>query len=434
MATWVSGESRRKRVRVLLFLISFYLMPLIPFSCSAAEMPISRHKLEVQNHLKRLNKPAVKSIKSPDGDIIDCVHASNQPAFDHPSLKNHTIQMRPSFHPEGLFDKNKATTKSEQSSNSITQLWHFSGRCPEGTIPIRRTTKDDILRASSVERFGMKKHTTIPQPHSVNPAAINPGGHEHAIAYVKGDKYYGTKATINLWKPNTQQPNEFSLSQLWVVEDSSSQDVNTIEAGWQVLPYFYGDNNTRLFIYWTSDSYQSTGCYNLVCSGFVQTNNQIALGGSLSPVSAYSGSQYDITILVWKVKTNVSIYLRDPTDGKWWMQLNDSVLGYWPSSLFSYLADSASMIEWGGEVTNTESFGQHTSTQMGSGHFPQEGNGKASYFRNIQVIDGSNNLKAPNGISTLAMYATCYNILSGNNSDWGNYFYYGGPGRNPNCL
>ncbi|XP_043705049.1 uncharacterized protein LOC122654843 [Telopea speciosissima] len=147
MAAWVSGESRSKRVSVLLFLISFYLMALIPFSCSAAGMPNSRQKLEIQNHLKRLNKPAVESIKSPDGDIIDCVHTSNQPAFDHPSLKNHTIQTRPSFHPEGLFDKNKTTTKSEQSSNFITQLWHLSGRCPEGTIPIRRTTKDDILRA-----------------------------------------------------------------------------------------------------------------------------------------------------------------------------------------------------------------------------------------------------------------------------------------------
>lgn len=64
---------------------------------------------------------------------------------------------------------------------------------------------------------------------------------------------------------------------------------------------------------------------------------------------------------------------------------NKYVLGYWPAFLFSYLTDSASMIEWGGEVVNSESDGQHTSTQMGSGHFPGEGFGKAGYFRNIQV-------------------------------------------------
>lgn len=37
------------------------------------------------------------------------------------------------------------------------QFWGFSGEsCPEGTIPIRRTTEQDILRASSVSRFGRK--------------------------------------------------------------------------------------------------------------------------------------------------------------------------------------------------------------------------------------------------------------------------------------
>ena len=32
-------------------------------------------------------------IQSPDGDIIDCVDIYKQPAFDHPLLKNHTIQV-----------------------------------------------------------------------------------------------------------------------------------------------------------------------------------------------------------------------------------------------------------------------------------------------------------------------------------------------------
>lgn len=31
--------------------------------------------------------------QSPDGDIIDCVHISHQPAFDHPYLKDHKIQV-----------------------------------------------------------------------------------------------------------------------------------------------------------------------------------------------------------------------------------------------------------------------------------------------------------------------------------------------------
>ncbi|RWR73616.1 hypothetical protein CKAN_00191200 [Cinnamomum micranthum f. kanehirae] len=53
--------------------------------------------LEMRRQLKHLNKPAVKSIKSEDGDIIDCVDIFKQPAFDHPLLKNHTIQVLQTF-------------------------------------------------------------------------------------------------------------------------------------------------------------------------------------------------------------------------------------------------------------------------------------------------------------------------------------------------
>ncbi|KAI3821348.1 hypothetical protein L1987_08914 [Smallanthus sonchifolius] len=55
----------------------------------------------------------------------------------------------------------------------------------------------------------------------------------------------------------------------------------------KVSPDLYGDN-TRLFTYWTSDGYQATGCYNLLCSGFIQINSDIAMGATISPVSEFS--------------------------------------------------------------------------------------------------------------------------------------------------
>ena len=62
--------------------------------------------------------------------------------------------MRPSFHPEGLsFDD-----VSSKSESQITQLWHLNGRCPEETIPIRRTKEEDLLRASSVANYGRNKY------------------------------------------------------------------------------------------------------------------------------------------------------------------------------------------------------------------------------------------------------------------------------------
>lgn len=59
---------------------------------------------------------------------------------------------------------------------------------------------------------------------------------QHAVAFVNGDQYYGAKANINVWSPQVSDQNEFSLSQVWVISGSFSNDLNTIEAGWQVDP------------------------------------------------------------------------------------------------------------------------------------------------------------------------------------------------------
>ena len=45
------------------------------------------------------------------------------------------------------------------------------------------------------------------------------------------------------------------------------------------------------------------------------------------------------------------------------------------------------MVQFGGEIVNSRQSGSHTSTQMGSVHFASEGFGKASYFRNMQVVE-----------------------------------------------
>lgn len=390
-----------------------------PAAAAPATAAEQRHR-DVRRLLRRLNKPPLASIQSPDGDVIDCVHISKQPAFDHPLLKNHTIQMRPSYHPGGMYND------SNIAPHPITQTWHQNGKCPENTIPIRRTKEEDALRASSIARYGKKRLGSIPNLNSSNdPSTPNVlDGHQHAIASAQAqvDQWYGTKITINLWKPFIARAKDFSLTQLWITRGSyDGKDLNTIEAGWQVFPDLYGDNNPRLFIYWTRDAYNKTGCYNLMCSGFVQTNNQITIGGSFSSISTYGGTQYDFDILVWK----------DPKGGNWWLQVGGNYVGYWPSSIFSHLVDSASTIQWGGEVFSPD--GGQTSTQMGSGHFPEEGLGRASYIKNIQVVDLSNTLEPPSNVKSLAKQPTCYNVQNGINGDLGTYIYYGGSGKNPNC-
>ncbi|RRT56284.1 hypothetical protein B296_00017148, partial [Ensete ventricosum] len=286
----------------------------------------------VRAHLRRLNKPAVKTIQalvsepscfllcgirvlsvlpveqSPDGDTIDCVLSHLQPAFDHPGLKG----MKP------LVIERKL----------LTAALHGGGggggrRKGCGTVPIRRTKEEDILRASSVKRFGRK--LAVRSRHD-----SETGGHE------------------------VTSPSEFSLSQVWVISGSFGTDLNTIEAGWQ-----------------------------------------------------------------------------DPNHGNWWLELGSGELvGYWPSFLFSHLSEHASMVQFGGEIVNTQPQGLHTATQMGSGHYAREGFGRASYFRNLQVVDWDNSLIPVANLRVLADRPSCYDIQGGINTVWGNYFYYGGPGRN----
>ncbi|KAG4914060.1 hypothetical protein AAZX31_19G235300 [Glycine max] len=414
----------------LLLVIGFFLTLLLQtvevepsaLNCTRYRKVSSLRLQRIQRHLDNINKPPVLTIESPDGDLIDCVHKRKQPALDHPLLKDHKIQKVPTKMPRGM----KKVKRTE--IRSARQMWHKNGtRCPKGTIPVRRSTVHDVLRAKSLFDFGKKQRRfPLTRRRSDAPDVVSGNGHEHAIAYTgSSQEVYGAKATINVWEPSIQVVNEFSLSQIWILSGSfDGSDLNSIEAGWQVSPELYGDSRPRLFTYWTSDSYQATGCYNLLCAGFVQTNGRIAIGAAISPISSYESNQYDITILIWK----------DPKVGNWWMSFGDGTLvGYWPEELFTHLATHATMVEWGGEVVNTRANGQHTSTQMGSGHFADDGFGKASYFRNLEIVDTDNSLSSVHNILTLAENTNCYDIKSSYSNEWGTYFYYGGPGNNPQC-
>ncbi|MBA0696488.1 hypothetical protein Goari_003035 [Gossypium aridum] len=387
-------------------------------------------------------------MQSPDGDVIDCVLSHLQPAFDHPALqgqKPHFVQEDPPGRPNG-YKYTEAVAESESF-----QLWADSGEsCPEGTVPIRRTRQKDIQRASSITRYGRRR---------VRRDSTG-SGHEHAVAFEKGDEYYGAKASLNVWAPRVSNEYEFSLSQIWIISGSFGNDLNTIEAGWQACPWpkllllsvissmaymnnyrihscFFrlalncmeiitlGSSHTGLLNLQT-DAYRATGCYNLLCSGFIQTNNKVAIGAAISPTSSYNGRQFEIGLMVWK----------DPKHGNWWLELGSGMLvGYWPAILFSHLRSHANMIQFGGEIVNSRSSssGLHTSTQMGSGHFAQQGFGKAAYFRNLQRVDWDNNLLPMTNLRLLADHSNCYDITQGRNNLWGTYFYYGGPGRNVRC-
>ncbi|XP_024006396.1 uncharacterized protein LOC18010864 [Eutrema salsugineum] len=279
-------------------------------------------------------------------------------------------------------------------------------QCPVGKVPIRRheAIVDDRI-----------------YPKTGGNMTFTPK-HEYAEAYTNaGHKLYGTKATINVWDPMVEdRENEASISQIWLTSgDFETNDLNTIEVGWQVCPGLYNDSKPRLFVYWTGDGYKTSGGYNLQKPGFIQTSNNIVLGGAISPISSFGGTQYEITILVWKDSKMIN----------WWLSLgsDNSIVGYWPAEIFTSLADHASTVDWGGEIVDSHKFGRHTKTQMGSGHFPEEGFKKASYFRNLEFVDNNNSLQKIQQFRLVAE-GIYYKIKNLHTDEWGTHFFYGGPG------
>ncbi|KAM6601354.1 hypothetical protein CsatA_020963 [Cannabis sativa] len=326
-------------------------------------------------------KGTIKTIESEDGEVIDCVDTYKQPAFDHPLLKNHIIEI------EGEND----------DSLKALQVWRKYGECPKGTIP--------IVRAPTSSKYGrkthFKSHYRYNQSHFVAP------GHEYAEVTMNGGTYFGAKANINVWTPVSH--GTISVAQIWVVSSSQVEtEINTVEAGW------------------ISDGYRTTGCYNLDCPGFVQVSKSAALGSILQPVSIFNGVQTTIQVSLAQHKEN----------GEWWLEFGSEPIGYWPSSVFKTLGGGGDTINWGGEIFNDGANGHHTETQMGSGHFSIEGFGRASYFSNLMYTDNGLTFKDPEKLTTYATKPVCYDVRIGEDksTDKGTYFFFGGPGYSDKCL
>ncbi|KAL4301702.1 hypothetical protein GQ457_10G017700 [Hibiscus cannabinus] len=364
--------------------------------------------------LKQLNKPAVKTIQSEDGDIIDCVDIYKQPAFDNPALKNHVIQMKPNFD----YKEETPSTKSMLSKLVVSQTWQSSGSCPEGTVPIRRIRREDLLRADSIDGFGRKPQEIISKSSTTNQKGsrfpffsrtkrVVPTRTNESAAFIVtlGSNFIGAKGDINVWNPRLSSPTqEFTTAQIWV-KSSPAQVFESLESGWAANSSIY------------------SGCFDHNCDGFVQTNSQIALGAAIRQMSRQLGAQYHITIGIYK----------DPKTNNWWLKYGrNTPIGYWPATLFSSLQFSSTLVEWGGRVysSNVKKPHDHTQAQMGSGQFASASYGKACFIRNIAIVDFSMALKYPPWVGAGADEMNCYSAFNDKKT---NIFYFGGPGRNPNC-
>ncbi|KAK1257488.1 hypothetical protein QJS04_geneDACA023108 [Acorus gramineus] len=175
------------------------------------------------------------------------------------------------------------------------------------------------------------------------------------------------------------------------------------------------------------DGYQKTGCFNMMCPGFVQVNQKVTPGSVLAPLSTFRGDQYFINLLIF----------RDPESGNWWLtygsDTNGTRIGYWPGSLFKSLASQASQVVWGGSASSPAN---EPSPPMGSGHQPFEGGDTdveaGAIVKDIQLVSDKLRYYEPrqDDQSKTEPRKDCYQVTNGwnDNDHLGFKFYFGGRG------
>ncbi|RZC89571.1 hypothetical protein C5167_027111 [Papaver somniferum] len=398
---------------IVLFVLTSFVLTAethIVYGRKASTSTREKEDVKLERQLQILNKKPIKSIMTKYGDTIDCINIHKQPAFDHPLLKDHKIQMVPSSFSKDTSNKNISTTifRDSKINNGFENK-----RCPLGTISIRRTKKEDLVNAQSLLR----------KADQIRSNAYTLSHMNHHFVSVEelseGKTYFGGAANMSIHGLELTS-GEFSTSQIWI-QNGRSEKLNSIEFGWMAYPTLFGDNSSRLFGYWTADGSRQTGCFNMLCPGFVQVHSDISFGADFDPISVYGED-------AWVVSFQVHQDLRT---GNWWLTVDDMNIGYWPKEIFTHLADNASVIRYGG-IAGAKS--QMPTPPMGNGYLPQlQDFLKTAYMTRMKYADEKGQFVNinPYGVQTKKdTTSDCYNILFAGNlgSDWEISMAFGGPG------
>nr|POF23167.1 hypothetical protein CFP56_70947 [Quercus suber] len=179
----------RTRSVVLLVLFTVFLS----FSCNG---------VFGNSGLHNNNKLAKKTIQTKYGDTYDCMNYTNDlPVFPPSQLK-------------GSRDPQKSSSLFNPSN-----FWLNGKGCPDGLVPIRRTTKDDLKRAKLATEIHASKY---------NPLTIDKHGTHYAIVGTTdaNTKYHGGSAIISVYHPSVVGT-QYSSGRIKVQNGPDS-----IEVGW----------------------------------------------------------------------------------------------------------------------------------------------------------------------------------------------------------
>lgn len=360
---------------------------------------------EIEKKLMTINKPAVKIIKTIHGELYGCVDFFKQPAFDHPSMKNHTYhyKMRPVSRP-----KEKRTR--ETNNTGYGYLWENGVGCPIGTVPIRRITKDDILGLNLLEdkyKPGGSYNTTT---YGTDPYYDQ---HHFAVGRTPNNRMVFNGATMELCITAPQvKPTQFSSARLHIQLGD-----DFIQIGITVNPLLYKDDQPRLYQYTKAGGQQ---CYNAQCpAGMVSVRQDFPMGLSMLPASVRGAkTSYFSTFGL----------IKDQPSGNWWFQFDKDfdAIGFWPSERFHQ--NSGNYVEWGGEVFTASLPGP----QMGYGIFPYAVISYDAYVKNVAILDANFNFDTKvDYMESFSDNNAGYQVIDFVKSEFkdaGHVIFYGGPG------
>ncbi|KAG5593166.1 hypothetical protein H5410_043680, partial [Solanum commersonii] len=282
---------------------------------------------ELEKQLKILNKPAVKTIKTKYGDTYDCV------------------------------DFYKQHSTSSSATNRSSTIWSKDGGCPFGTIPVKRITRDNLIR---LRRMPPPEDVTFEDEYDIVAIA--------RVPYNPNSKFAGAGMDIALYNPQVKGQ-QHSGSRLKIQKGS-----DILQVGWRVDPTLYGDTSTRLFIHFQAGKIH---CFNTLCPGFVHVNKDIPLDGSFMETISHRGGD------PWGAKMYID---RDLDSGNWWFLMTKSFVrvGFWPQSLFTDLKSFATNVDWGGVVYSPPGVPEPS---MGSSYFPIDNSAYDAYCSGVTIFN-----------------------------------------------
>ncbi|GAU45154.1 hypothetical protein TSUD_253870 [Trifolium subterraneum] len=123
-----------------------------------------------------------------------------------------------SIHTKPSFERKINETSLKSSSNLY---WLENVRCPKGTVPIQRITKDDLIRDKYVFDYHnlIQKGSIVHQAYVVNAAAA--------------ENIHGIKGTTSIYNPKVDK-DQSSAGHLFVQNTIIGAATNRIIIGWHV--------------------------------------------------------------------------------------------------------------------------------------------------------------------------------------------------------